>query len=334
MTQVQSQQTISYTLISFFPSRRSNNASPGPDSSFLGLVMEGPTDIPLPPDAMDFENIDPKAKCEELRKCKAAISATKKKIQQLHILMNLSTDCPEMKTLAVLDKDLQEHLDGLNKRRKFAQLTRFRTKEPLPLFQVTLPNIEINKQIWNLTSLLFLKIKVEKFIRKTGPIQCFNCNYWHHSAASCHMKPRCLKCGKEHNKAQCESPPEITTCINCGKGHSASYRGCEKFPKSPRNNISNRYKTVNPNLTYASMVNKEPYQVELPPPEKMSTVDLENNVQAEVHFPVHNITELEGIKYILNEFRRLFGGHDIMRLSTQLQMHTRCGQGWPYSSTR
>ncbi|GBN64747.1 hypothetical protein AVEN_57261-1 [Araneus ventricosus] len=46
---------------------------------------------------------------------------------------------------------------------KVVQVTRFRTKQPLPLFQVTLPNIEENKNIWTLRSLLYLRIKIEKF---------------------------------------------------------------------------------------------------------------------------------------------------------------------------
>ncbi|KAF8778827.1 hypothetical protein HNY73_015513 [Argiope bruennichi] len=78
--------------------------------------MEGPKDLPPPADTMDLDNIDPNAKCEDLRKCKAAISATKKRIQHLHIIMNEIPDNPGMKQLAILDKNFQEELEGLNKR--------------------------------------------------------------------------------------------------------------------------------------------------------------------------------------------------------------------------
>ncbi|GBM90367.1 hypothetical protein AVEN_176473-1 [Araneus ventricosus] len=113
----------------------------------------------------------------------------------------------------VLKKELVEEYEFVVD--KVVQLTRFKTKEPLELFQVTLPNIEVNKGIWKITSLLYLKIKVVKVERKTGSIQCFNCNYWHHSTATCGFKPRCIKCGGQHAKDECTNPPETVTCINC-----------------------------------------------------------------------------------------------------------------------
>ncbi|GBN08043.1 hypothetical protein AVEN_134285-1 [Araneus ventricosus] len=102
---------------------------------------------------------------------------------------------------------------------KVAQLTRFKTKEPLELFQVTLPNIEVNKGIWKVTSLLYLKIKVVKFELKTGSIQCFNCNYWHHSTATCGFKPRCIKCGGQHVK-ECDGFRRMNALILLKPSHA------------------------------------------------------------------------------------------------------------------
>ncbi|GBM64122.1 hypothetical protein AVEN_159852-1 [Araneus ventricosus] len=68
--------------------------------------------------------------------------------------------------------------EGKFKVDKVVQLTRFKTKQSLPLFQVTLPNIEENKDIWTLRSLLYLRIKIEKSERKTGSLQCFKCCFW------------------------------------------------------------------------------------------------------------------------------------------------------------
>ncbi|GFW10158.1 uncharacterized protein TNCV_2569421 [Trichonephila clavipes] len=48
------------------------------------------------------------------------------------------------------------------------------------------------------------------------------------------MKPRCLKCGKEHTTKECDinSRLENPYCINCLQyGHSACYTKCPKFPK-------------------------------------------------------------------------------------------------------
>ncbi|GBM97576.1 RNA-directed DNA polymerase from mobile element jockey [Araneus ventricosus] len=98
---------------------------------------------------------------------------------------------------------------------KVAQLTQFKTKRPLPIYQITLKNNEVNKGIWNVNTLMLVKVTVRKFERKTGTIQCFNCNQWHHSAAGCGYKPRCIKCGGPHAKDQCtEKPKDVPICIN------------------------------------------------------------------------------------------------------------------------
>ncbi|GBN63224.1 hypothetical protein AVEN_63573-1 [Araneus ventricosus] len=119
---------------------------------------------------------------------------------------------------------------------KVVRLTWFKTKELLELFQVTLPNIEVNKRIWKIAALLYLKIKEVKFERKTGSIQCFNCNYWHHSTATYGSKPRCIKCDGKRAKNECTNPPETVTCINCKReGYVASYPEFPMFHKSIKN---------------------------------------------------------------------------------------------------
>ncbi|GFX47473.1 uncharacterized protein TNCV_618321 [Trichonephila clavipes] len=64
--------------------------------------------------------------------------------------------------------------------------------------------------------------------------QCFNCNNFFHTAANCSMKPRCLKCGKEHATKNCHMKERLTNpfCINCQDfSHSACYTKCPKFPQ-------------------------------------------------------------------------------------------------------
>ncbi|GBM55644.1 hypothetical protein AVEN_125427-1 [Araneus ventricosus] len=121
---------------------------------------------------------------------------------------------------------------------KVAQLKQFKTKRPLPIHQITLKNNAKNKGIWKIDDLMFLKISFKKFERKTGSIKCFNCNLWHHSAAGCGYKPRCIKCEGPHAKNECiEQIKDIPTCINCKKeGHVASYKGCEMHPKPKQRN--------------------------------------------------------------------------------------------------
>ncbi|GFU63032.1 probable RNA-directed DNA polymerase from transposon X-element [Trichonephila clavipes] len=79
----------------------------------------------------------------------------------------------------------------------------------------------------------FDRVKVEGYLVR-GITQCFNCNNFYHTAANCFMKPRCLKCGKDHATRNChiKERQENPFCINCQDfGHSACYTKCPKFPQ-------------------------------------------------------------------------------------------------------
>ncbi|GFW10619.1 uncharacterized protein TNCV_894141 [Trichonephila clavipes] len=78
-----------------------------------------------------------------------------------------------------------------------------------------------------------MQVKIEGYSVK-GTTQCFNCNDFFHTAANCHMLPRCFKCGKQHLTKDCEikERQENPFCINCeAYGHTACYTKCPKFPK-------------------------------------------------------------------------------------------------------
>lgn len=57
---------------------------------------------------------------------------------------------------------------------KVSQLLSDITKYPLQLFQVVLPITEINKEIWTVTNLFYLKISLQKFEIKHGSFVCYN----------------------------------------------------------------------------------------------------------------------------------------------------------------
>ncbi|GFV15992.1 nucleic-acid-binding protein from transposon X-element [Trichonephila clavipes] len=127
------------------------------------------------------------------------------------------------------------------------QLISKRTKLPLPFFLVTLSRNKENLTIFDLKHVGHMQVKIEGYSVK-GTTQCFNCNDFFHTAANCHMTPRCLKCGKAHLTRECEikERQENPYCINCETyGHTACYTKCPKFPK-PRlgNPIANRNKKV------------------------------------------------------------------------------------------
>lgn len=72
--------------------------------------------------------------------------------------------------------------------------------------------------------------------------QCKRCQRYGHVARNCNMKPRCVRCGNDHDIGSCQLPKmavdpatnqqlenTIPTCCNCGqKGHPANFR-CSKY---------------------------------------------------------------------------------------------------------
>ncbi|GFU78397.1 uncharacterized protein TNCV_2300131 [Trichonephila clavipes] len=147
------------------------------------------------------------------------------------------------------------------------QLISKRTKLPLPFYLVILPRNTENLTIFDIKHVGHMQVKIEGYSVK-GTTQCFNCNDFFHTAANCHMPPRCLKCGKEHLTKNCDikERQDNPFCINCETyGHTACYTKCPKFPK-PRlgNPIENRNKkfftskNVVEGISFASMVSGKP----------------------------------------------------------------------------
>ncbi|GFV84135.1 uncharacterized protein TNCV_3037971 [Trichonephila clavipes] len=104
-----------------------------------------------------------------------------------------------------------------------SQLISKKTKTALPFFQVTLPRNANNQNIFDLKTVGYMQVKIVGYLIR-GITQCFNCNNFFYTAENCHLKPRCLKCGKEHTTRQCpiKERQENPFCINCKEyGHSA-----------------------------------------------------------------------------------------------------------------
>ncbi|GFX08780.1 DUF4817 domain-containing protein [Trichonephila clavipes] len=81
------------------------------------------------------------------------------------------------------------------------------------------------------------------------------------SVDNCHLGPRCLKCGNEHQTRECQIVKvDLLNCINCQTyGHLANYSKCPLFPK-PRKGTAiklNYTDTINsivmPNISYAQI---------------------------------------------------------------------------------
>ncbi|GFV22399.1 nucleic-acid-binding protein from transposon X-element [Trichonephila clavipes] len=150
---------------------------------------------------------------------------------------------------------------------KVAQLRKFSTKEPLPIFMVEVRRNEKAELIHDVKTVCYLSVTVDPFRKKPGATQCYNCNYFNHSSANCRMTPRCLKCGKDHRTGDCSIKEKIEKprCINCNQeGHVASLRSCTAFPKikpkkgEAQNNISQKKiipatRPVKANVSFASV---------------------------------------------------------------------------------
>ncbi|GFT29241.1 uncharacterized protein TNCV_3588291 [Trichonephila clavipes] len=134
-----------------------------------------------------------------------------------------------------------------------SQLISKKTKTALPFFQVTLPRNANNQKIFDLKTVGYTQVKIEGYLIR-GITQCFNCNNFFHTAENCHLKPRCLKCGKEHPTRQCriKERQENPFCINGQEyGDSACYTKCPKFPK-PKKGMP-----LTANKTFESNVHRE-----------------------------------------------------------------------------
>jgi hypothetical protein len=112
---------------------------------------------------------------------------------------------------------------------KVSRMTSTRTKKPLPLVLVEVPKDK--GQIFQLKTVCHL-ISVERPHKKGTPSQCHKCQRFHHSQRHWHAQPKCVKCGESHESRACQKTRDAAAkCANCGGPHTASYRGCPRFPR-------------------------------------------------------------------------------------------------------
>ncbi|GFW84128.1 uncharacterized protein TNCV_4877911 [Trichonephila clavipes] len=117
---------------------------------------------------------------------------------------------------------------------KVAQLKKFVTKTPLPIYMIEIARDDNVNDIYQVRSCLYMQIKLNPFRKGNRITQCCNCNFFHHASQNCSMKTRCLKCGENHRTGACKIKEKIENplCINCNaKGHMASFTECPLFPK-------------------------------------------------------------------------------------------------------
>ncbi|GFQ76025.1 RNA-directed DNA polymerase from mobile element jockey [Trichonephila clavata] len=102
--------------------------------------------------------------------------------------------------------------------------------EPMPLFMLSMERSEKHKSIFTtVTSICYIKVKVEILRKKYGPPQCFRCQGFFHSIKFCTRTPRCVKCAENHLAKECEkSFNDKLKCCLCGGEHPENFLGCPK----------------------------------------------------------------------------------------------------------
>lgn len=109
------------------------------------------------------------------------------------------------------------------------------TKVPLPLFFVDLERTPNVSDVYSITSLYHTKVTVEKPHPRRDMIQCHRCQEYGHAKGSCNYRPRCVKCGENHDSRECQKTRDTpAVCALCGKDHPANYKGCDTYQQLKR----------------------------------------------------------------------------------------------------
>ncbi|PNF27753.1 hypothetical protein B7P43_G12787, partial [Cryptotermes secundus] len=102
------------------------------------------------------------------------------------------------------------------------------------LFLVTLARNHKSQEIFKITNLCNIIVKVQAYKSKSGLTQRYNCQRFGHIWVHCRQPPRGLWCGGGHRHREClekENTKSIPRCCNCelkdGESpHPTNYRGC------------------------------------------------------------------------------------------------------------
>ena len=135
-----------------------------------------------------------------------------------------------------------------------------RHRQKTNIIIVTLTQDEYPKLV-KLNRYFYINITVEPLRYDGRPYQCHRCLRFGHSSDKCFNKLACTYCAGNHNRQDCEllNEKDANKCVNCGKGHSSLYRGCQSYKDAKErkrllfNNRSHNYQLnhnqPNSNLT-------------------------------------------------------------------------------------
>ncbi|CAI6370469.1 unnamed protein product [Macrosiphum euphorbiae] len=132
--------------------------------------------------------------------------------------------------LDITNEEIMAELQRIGFKPKFVRAFEKNGKR-LPIHMVSLNRTENVKEIYEVSDLFYIRIKIEPY-KSTGPAQCFSCQRFGHSSLQCGYPPRCVKGGANHSNKDCQKPKvDDPTCCNCKGKHTANYRGCPFYTK-------------------------------------------------------------------------------------------------------
>jgi hypothetical protein len=133
---------------------------------------------------------------------------------------NLHHSCNPGRTVSDLKARGFKVIDVANK-------LKWRSKETLVVFILTLSADESTNKVFQITGILGSKVEITP-LRKSKLIpQCKQCQACGHTQRCCNKDPRCVKCAGKHHTKECRKLKEAQPkCVLCGEALPANYRGC------------------------------------------------------------------------------------------------------------
>lgn len=106
------------------------------------------------------------------------------------------------------------------------RLRDFETDKAQPTIFLDLPINPKNRTIYDLKTLLNMRIKIEAR-RKLAVIVCTRCSQYGHTKKYCHNNACCGRCGEKHSIDDCTAKEPC--CPMCSQKHPITYRFCEAY---------------------------------------------------------------------------------------------------------
>jgi hypothetical protein len=188
-----------------------------------------------------------------------------------------------------------------------------KSRVPTPLFMVDFASDSDISAIKAISSVLHLKVSIEAWRKPKGVPQCKNCQAYGHTRNRCFRKPKCVKCGGEHDSKGCEkTKDQPCKCALCGEAHPASYKGCvvavamRTRTRSITGNVTQRKGIRKAGITYAAATTTRKSEIRRGTEEEAGAGPAESQHQAtEVATQIQVDTSGDKLNIILNKLSKM-----------------------------